>query len=210
LHEASLSDTLLLADALSQCAKFLYIAPPAHRAELQRLPHAAAFRSDWTLRRQRGGGLGARLLSALGELLAEGARRIVIVGTDSPWMGPRRIARAFRLLRRYDVVLGPAEDGGYYLIGARRLIPKMFDEVPWGTGRVLSRTLARLKSLRVRTILLQKDFDLDRPRDLRRLQRLLRRGKQLPPALALELARQEFAQYAARKSPGRRGKRRVR
>ncbi len=192
LHNACLADTLMLAARHAQCSRHLYIAPPANLAAIERLPHAAAFDPRWQIRRQRGRHLGARLAAAVRELLASGAQRIVIVGTDTPWMAARRVAHAFRALRRADVVLGPAEDGGYYLIGVRRFVPQMFEGIPWGTHRVLRRTVAALEKSGVRFVQLPTDFDLDRPADLRRLERWHRAGKVLPPELDQWLTNREF------------------
>lgn len=119
------------------------------------------------------GDLGARLEAAFASLFEGGARRAVAVGTDTPHLSPDTIERAFDALERNDCVLGPASDGGYYLIGLGRRAPSLFRDVEWGTDRVLARTREHARHARLRTALLEESFDVDRPRDLERLARLL-------------------------------------
>jgi hypothetical protein len=121
--------------------------------------------------------------NAIEEQLRAGAEKVIIVGSDSPWMGRERIARALRLLDKTDVVLGPSEDGGYYLIGSRQLVSKIFSEIPWGTAAVMPQTLRALRATRTTFRLLKRDFDLDRPEDLRRVKRMAARGTLRAPAL---------------------------
>jgi len=79
--------------------------------------------------------------SAFDDAFAEGCGRALIVGTDCPEMNERTARRAFELLNAHYVVLGPAADGGYYLIGMKRPQPVLFAGVDWGTSRVLETTL---------------------------------------------------------------------
>lgn len=109
------------------------------------------------------GNLGVRLARAF---LLAGARRTVAIGTDCPGLAPRHLDRAFRLLRRHPAVLGPAEDGGYYLIGLSRPAPGVFRRIDWGTERVLAQTRRRLASAGLRPALLEVLRDVDRPSDL--------------------------------------------
>ncbi len=114
---------------------------------------------------QPDGDLGARMAHAFGTMLAD-ARSAVIIGTDCPGITARIISDAFDALPYYDLVLGPATDGGYYLIGLRRPVPELFDRMPWGTAHVLSETLARAKRLRLGVHLLPPLDDVDEPGDL--------------------------------------------
>lgn len=126
------------------------------------------------------GDLGARL-AAFFTQLAGGADKIVVLGTDSPSLPVEFIEQAFADLDRADVVLGPATDGGYYLLGLKlpsplggkgpgvRGLPPIFDGIPWGSERVLSETVARLdKSWRL--ALLPPWYDVDTLRDWHMLQ----------------------------------------
>ncbi len=123
------------------------------------------------IRKQCEGDLGARMTHALLSAFDEGVARAVLVGCDSPDLGPETYEAAFAALSRVDVVIGPAADGGYYLIGARaaaadRLHP-LFADIDWGTDRVLEQTLSRIGRAGLtytRTAVLD---DIDRPEDLR-------------------------------------------
>jgi glycosyltransferase A (GT-A) superfamily protein (DUF2064 family) len=137
----------------------------------------------WRVVTQRGANLGERMRNAIEEQLHAGAEKVVIVGTDSPWMGRERIARALRLLDKAEVVIGPSEDGGYYLVAARKVIPKMFEGIRWGTSEVLPKTVKALRATRTKFRLLRSDFDLDRPEDLRRVARMAAGGRLQSSAL---------------------------
>ncbi len=112
--------------------------------------------------------LGARMSDALAEALAGGARSAVIVGSDCPSVTAGLLCGAFLALEHADVVLGPAADGGYYLVGLRRPAPALFDGMHWGTADVLARTLERARALGLRTELVAELADVDEPVDLAR------------------------------------------
>jgi rSAM/selenodomain-associated transferase 1 len=115
---------------------------------------------------QADGSLGDRMREACRDALAEGYNQVVIVGSDCPALRDRHLAQAFRALRHNDVVLGPTEDGGYYLIGAKVVHDALFDDIPWGTPEVLPRTMEALKDNGLRYRLLEKLRDLDDRDDL--------------------------------------------
>jgi len=96
-------------------------------------------------------------------------RRAIIVGADAPALTAADLRRAQRLLRGTDVVLAPAEDGGYALIGARRVSSPVFGDVEWGSARVLAQTLRNLTRAGLSYRLLRAVWDVDRPEDLDRL-----------------------------------------
>lgn len=119
---------------------------------------------------QRGGDLGQRMRQALDRALRR-HRAAVIIGTDCPSLTPQDLRRAARLLRGdCDVVLAPAEDGGYVLIGLSKACPRLFEGIEWGGSSVLRETLARSEGLKVKR--LRTLWDVDRPRDLERLRAL--------------------------------------
>lgn len=123
----------------------------------------AAF-ADWlgaaTFRLQGEGDLGARMARALDPAPA------IIVGSDLPDLAPAHVAAAVRLLARGHVALGPAEDGGYYLLGLPAPAPFLFGTMDWGTDAVLAETLRRLGAHGQAHGLLPTLADLDRPEDL--------------------------------------------
>jgi rSAM/selenodomain-associated transferase 1 len=135
-----------------------------------------AERSGYELRPQEGADLGARMHHAIAAEL-RGASAVVLIGTDSPTLPAVHLERAGTCLAagEGDVVLGPAIDGGYYLIGARREVPELFAPgIAWSTERVLTETLRRLHGLVRRepgfsVRLLPPFYDVDTPDDLARL-----------------------------------------
>jgi rSAM/selenodomain-associated transferase 1 len=127
----------------------------------------------WTA--QRGSDLGERMGAAMADAVALGFSPLVVVGTDSPTLPPEHIAEAIQTLQSNaaDVVFGPAEDGGYYLVGAQQPQPGLFDGVAWSTEAVLTQTAANAARLHLRCHLLPAWYDIDTGEDLARLQREL-------------------------------------
>ncbi|MCZ6673584.1 MAG: TIGR04282 family arsenosugar biosynthesis glycosyltransferase [Verrucomicrobia bacterium] len=110
---------------------------------------------------QVGADLGARLIHALEEELAFDADRLIFLGGDCPFVDQVRLDWAFRCLDQHDVVLGPAMDGGYYLIGMKEKIPALFQNIPWGTETVLQTTLDTCAQLNLSVSLLPEESDVD-------------------------------------------------
>jgi rSAM/selenodomain-associated transferase 1 len=126
------------------------------------------------LRAQGEGDLGARMQRAFESALARAARAI-LVGSDIPALSARYLRDADQALARGDdAVIGPAEDGGYALIGLSRCDPEVFRDVPWGGPEVLAETRRRLAALSWRSSELPVLWDVDRPEDLERLPEGLR------------------------------------
>ena len=116
------------------------------------------------------GDLGRRLLAAFEAALADGARTPVLIGSDSPTLPSNLLRAGQRLLANHDVVVGPAEDGGYYLVGMNRLQPAIFEGIDWGESVVLEQTLARAASAGLRVATLPYWYDIDTADDLARLE----------------------------------------
>lgn len=121
---------------------------------------------------QRGAGLGARLASAFGQLFVRGFGAVVAIGADTPTLPASFLRSAIELIAdpRCDLVLGPSEDGGYYLIGLRALHRPLFERIPWSTDGVLAATLRRAESAGLTAARLPPWHDVDTPDDLRRLE----------------------------------------
>jgi rSAM/selenodomain-associated transferase 2/rSAM/selenodomain-associated transferase 1 len=117
-------------------------------------------------RAQRGGDLGDRMAHAFEGSFEAGCQAAVIIGSDSPGLTPELLVAAFEKLGSSSVVLGPADDGGYYLIGLGRPVPELFRSITWGTGRVLGESIEILARLRITPALLAALGDIDRPEDL--------------------------------------------
>jgi len=125
----------------------------------------------WTLRRQRGADLGARMYHAFARSLRR-AERVVLIGSDCPVLRGRDLRKAARWLAGgADAVFAPAEDGGYALVALRRVSPRLFRGVEWGGAQVMAQTRARLAALGWRWRELPLVWDVDRPEDYRRLER---------------------------------------
>jgi hypothetical protein len=118
---------------------------------------------------QTGEDLGARLDHVSQSAFAKGYRRVVMVGTDSPSLPATIYGEAFSLLSTHDLVLGPALDGGYYLIGLTRPVPELFAGIPWSTDRVCAITRERAETLDLSIALLPMWRDLDTLDDLQAL-----------------------------------------
>ena len=129
-----------------------------------------------SLHAQGDGDLGARMQRAFESALA-GAERAILVGSDIPALSPRYLRDADQALARGDdAVIGPAEDGGYALIGLSRCDPELFRDIPWGGSEVLAQTRRRLVALSWRSSELPVLWDVDRPEDLGRLPEEMREG----------------------------------
>jgi uncharacterized protein len=145
---------------------------------------------------QRGADLGARLLSAFKWTHEQGFRRTIVISSDSPQVSLEIITQAVRALDEADVVLGPAEDGGYYLIAMREPYD-VFSGVPMSTAVVLERTIELAESQGLAVCLLEPLFDIDELADLLRLARLLEADSALAPVTAAHLTRNKdlYADY---------------
>jgi len=115
---------------------------------------------------QADGDLGARMRAAFADAFAAGHPRVVIIGSDLPGLSAAMLRRALRLLDSHPAVLGPAADGGYYLLGLREMIPGLFDGIAWSTEGVLDATLARLAAAGCTPALLEPLRDVDVAADL--------------------------------------------
>jgi hypothetical protein len=130
---------------------------------------ACAGRAGAALVAQTGGDLGARMRSAFESAVARHPR-VLLVGSDCPALTADHLRQADRVLRDgVDAVFVPCEDGGYALIGLRRVDPRLFEDVAWGGAAVMAQTRARLTGLGWRWRELETLWDVDRPQDYERL-----------------------------------------
>ena len=160
----------LVRQTLTEVERFANHARVAVEVRLAGAPDAAAGRA-WlgepvTIREQGEGDLGERMDRAARCAFAEGATAVVVIGGDCPQLTAEHLAGAFAALAQNDAVLGPAADGGYYLIGQRRPISALFQGIRWGSTEVLAQTLAvaRVHSIAVAQLGVLHDVDL--PEDL--------------------------------------------
>ena len=143
----------------------------------------AAVCSGGELILQGEGDLGARLTRISGEVFALGYEKVILMGTDAPFLRADRLRETLSALRSpKTVVLGPAFDGGYYLIGLTEHQPELFDAIPWSSDKTLSETLNRVEKLGLKAHLLEIERDVDTPEDL---QWMLDNWRQLDPNKSL-------------------------
>ncbi len=143
--------------------KFVFFADPADEQEIKRWVPAG-----FSCLPQSGADVGQRMANAAQSVLSTGASACVIVGTDAPDLSPAILQDAIAALDRVDVVLGPALDGGYYLIGMNRPRPELFTGISWGTSSVFASTLDAVKQANLTVGLLPALLDIDTGEDLDR------------------------------------------
>lgn len=112
------------------------------------------------------GDLGQKMYAALAAAFGQGANRAIVIGADCPNLTPVILRQAFDALESEELVLGPAQDGGYYLIGSRRVWPQLFTSIPWGSQQVFARTLLAAHGAGLNPHILETLPDVDRPEDL--------------------------------------------
>ena len=164
LYEGMLRDTLELVRGLVEVSPAIAVSPVGSEEYFRTLA------PDALLIDQGEGELGVRLAHTTATAFAYGARAVAVMSSDSPAVTPDALAQAFHLLADHDLVLGPSEDGGYYLAALCRPIPALFTEVTMSTPRVLHDTLAVATRLGLRVALLPLSYDVDSAADLVRLQ----------------------------------------
>jgi hypothetical protein len=166
-HGAAELQSALLRDALRKVDTLAGVASPWLFLTGSRF-HRARGRRRWTVAEQRGRDLGQRLNRAFRRMLSRHSAAIII-GTDSPLLPPRTLRQAWSELVVCDAVLGPCPDGGYYLIGLRRLAPGLFHRVRWSTRFAFRDTRRQLLRHGFACSVLASVPDMDRPRDFREL-----------------------------------------
>ncbi len=133
------------------------------------------------------GDLGARLTRILRRAL-RGSAGAIALGADSPGLPGSRLDEARRMLASHDAVLGPSQDGGFYLLGLTRCPPGLLRFLPWSADDTFERARARLEDRGLSTAILREYFDVDVPADLVRLRRRIARGRVSAPRTARALA----------------------
>jgi rSAM/selenodomain-associated transferase 1 len=165
LYECFLRDTLDLMRSVPDVEKtIVHLSADGHSYFHQLAP-------DMDLLKQRGLSLGERLDNLLSDVLAGGAVKAVVIDSDSPTLPARYLNQAFEQLETADVVLGPTEDGGYYLIGMKKPHSHLLRQVPMSTPHVLEDTLKIAAETGVRVSLLPAWYDVDTVEDLEKLRR---------------------------------------
>lgn len=183
LYEALLDDSLVRFAGLAHrhyC--FLADCSPAELANWSRRSATAG----WTVGHQQGPDLGARMWAA-SQQARRHARRVILIGCDSPTLPLNHVRQGFQWLSEVPVVVGPVADGGYCLLGLAATLPQLFEGIDWGTENVLAQTLARLAPGQYK--LLPSWYDLDRPQDLAMVKQDLLTTREVYPSRLAELIR---------------------
>jgi len=179
LYECFLFDTL---DQMRQVADSHHVI-----AYLDEPDYFQRLAPDFELIPQEGHDLGERLDNAITSYLSRGYERVVIMDSDSPTLPPDYLTQAFRILADgADVVLGPCDDGGYYLIGLKKPAPRLLREVDMSTPTVAAETIALAKEEGQNLISLPIWYDVD---DVASLSRLMQEIEDLSPAVAVHTRR---------------------
>ncbi|HYV68101.1 MAG TPA: TIGR04282 family arsenosugar biosynthesis glycosyltransferase [Myxococcales bacterium] len=181
LSECMLRDTLALVQALPR----VHVAVMCPSEDLAGI--AASLPAGVEAVGQGGNGLAAALSSAF-DRFVPAFRRVIAVDSDSPHLPLAILKSAFELLETSDLVVGPTEDGGYYLVGASATHPRLFDPAPLGTGNARDALLGNARALGLSVAFTERWYDVDVPADLRRLAAELRIEPARAPRTAALLA----------------------
>jgi hypothetical protein len=120
----------------------------------------------YTKQMQQGNSLEKKMENAFKSTFAAGYQKLVIIGTDCPGINENILQNAFAKLEDHDIVIGPATDGGYYLLGMKKEHPYLFHNIKWSTNTVLEKTIDRCHSNQLSYILLPELSDIDEEKDL--------------------------------------------
>ncbi len=149
--------TLRNGELLAHAARLAFFTPPDKKAELRTM-----FPGEWHwLEQHTSSDLGVRIQHAITSALALGYRRVLTIGTDSPTLPLAFLEEAAAALHTHDLVLGPAEDGGYYLIGVKAAPMALFEGIAWSTEKVFAQTVERAEALRLSVHILPEWYDID-------------------------------------------------
>lgn len=179
LHRALVEDTLdhFGSIARPELSKLLLLSEPLED------PGSLSIPEGWTTTVQAPGGLGDKLANLFQSGFQRGVRRLVVLGSDSPTVPREVIHEAFDDLEHRKVVIGPAEDGGYYLLGCSEWIPELFQNIDWGTRAVLEQTMNIVKAKELPVSTLIPWYDIDRNEDLQKLRQEIAYLKRSAPEL---------------------------
>jgi rSAM/selenodomain-associated transferase 1 len=164
LYEALLKDTISLGANLNGIDLAVAVTPPESTAYFKRITPAGTLLLPVACR-----DIGDCLTQVLGRLLELGYEKAFALNSDGPSLPEDYIYQGLHMLDDHDIVLGPGEDGGYYLIGLKEPQAEIFEQIEWSTARVLSQTLTRIKVLGLKDALTPPWYDVDTAEEINRL-----------------------------------------
>lgn len=158
IYQQLLQHTLEITRSLS-FRKFIYYADEVSDYDLWSIP-------GYTKRKQNGNDLGERMLNSFKELFDQGFTQIIIIGSDCLQLKMETLEEALALLESNNAVIGPARDGGYYLLGLTKFYPELFINKPWSTDKVFAKTIEDFIDLGISYAFLEELSDIDTVADL--------------------------------------------
>jgi rSAM/selenodomain-associated transferase 1 len=164
LFEALLDDTIDLASSIEGIDLGVAVTPPESVAYFERKMPTGTFLIPVTCV-----DIGDCLKRVFEELFQLGYAKVLAFNSDGPSLPKEYINRAVHFLEENDIVFGPSEDGGYYLVGLKQLYPEIFSNIEWSTSQVLAQSLANAGKVNLRAALLPEWYDVDTASDVKRL-----------------------------------------
>jgi len=192
LYKAMLRDTIELVTGIGSLSLAIAVTPPEATDDFRQIAPPETLLFPVT-----GADIGECLDRTTSYLLTAGHPQVIALNSDGPTLPADYLLEASAQLNRVDMVLGPSEDGGYYLIGLKRPTPELFYDIDWSTQQVTAQTLDRSKTLGLQVSLLPLWYDVDTPADLGRLQSELT----TLPDHKLPYTRRFFAQFIFDEGP---------
>jgi rSAM/selenodomain-associated transferase 1 len=194
LYTCLLNDTIALGQALHP-VETVILCPESDAEDLSR-----SIAPPVPIVPQRGHGLAAGLISVFANFTNSGHRRVIAFNSDSPHLPPFVLENAFNVLENRDLVIGPTDDGGYYLVGAKANHPALFEDDGMSTTSALEALLARARKLQLSAGFTDPFYDIDVASDLTRLAEELQRSPGRAPRTAAWL--REWTRTSAHPSTG--------
>jgi len=164
LYQALLLDTIELVASIAAVDMAVGVTPPAAWTYFQQITPPQT-----ELLPVEGSDIGACLHAVTADLFARGYQKVLAINSDGPSLPVEYLTRGVELLDHHEVVFGPNDDGGYYLVGLVQPQPRLFQEIPWSTEQVFELSLSRSAELGLRTGFLPSWYDIDTGGDLRHL-----------------------------------------
>lgn len=167
LYEALLHDTIVMASSLKDIDLAIAVTPPESTPYFERVaPNSILVPVDCQ-------DIGQCLSIVLSHLLKMGYSKSMALNSDGPSLPIEYVQQAVSSLDDHDLVIGPSEDGGYYLVGLKEMHAQIFTDIEWSTSRVLMQTLAKCETLELKVDLLPSWYDIDTAADIERLRKEL-------------------------------------